>query len=82
MSTPVAGDPLVDAEILSSAKFVQDNFNVFNMIMKRKKNIGLDTMKELIPLVNTIEDCAQQMRRDIDDQRFVLLRQSDGGLMK
>jgi len=39
-------------------------------------------MKELIPLVNVIEDSAQQMRRDIDDQRFVLLRQSDGGLMK
>ena len=28
------------------------------------------------------EECAQQMRRNIDDQRFVLLRQSDGGLKK
>jgi len=82
MSTPVVGDPLVDAEILTTAKSLQDTFIVFNMLMERKKNIGLDTMKELIPLVNVIEDSAQQMRRDIDDQRFVLLRQSDGGLMK
>ena len=82
MSTPVAGDPLVDAEILTTAKSLQDTFIIFNMLMERKKNIGLDTMKELIPLVNVIEDSAQQMRRDIDDQRFVLLRQSDGGLMK
>jgi len=82
MSTPVVGDPLVDAEILTTAKSLQDTFIIFNMLMERKKNIGLDTMKELIPLVNVIEDSAQQMRRDIDDQRFVLLRQSDGGLMK
>jgi hypothetical protein len=82
MSTPVAGDPLVDAEILATAKSLQDTFIVFNALMERKKNIGFDTMKELIPLVNVIEDSAQQMRRDTDDQRFVLLRQSDGGLMK
>jgi len=82
MSAPVHGDPKVDAEILACAKYLQDYFITFNDLMRQKKNIGLETMRELIPHINCIEDCAQQMRRDVDDQKFVLLRQSDGGLKK
>ncbi len=66
-----------DSAVIESAKYLQDYFVEFLNILKQK-NISADMMKNLMPHIDSIEASAQQMRRDIDNQKFTLLQKSDG----
>jgi hypothetical protein len=83
MSTPVNGDPKVDAEIQSMASSVKMNLIAFQeLLAQKKRNLSLDTMKEVSACIDIMEVSLTQIRQDRDNQWRTLLRQSDGGLMK
>jgi len=83
MSTPVDGDPKVDIEILNMALSVKVNLIAFQeLLAQKKRNLSLDTMKEISACIDIMEVSLTQVKQDRNNHYRTLLRQSDGGLMK
>jgi len=83
MSTPVDGDPKVDIEILNMALSVKVNLIAFQeLLAQKKRNLSLDTMKEVSVCIDIMEVSLTQVKQDRNNHYRTLLRQSDGGLMK
>lgn len=82
MSTPVDGDPKVDIEISGMASSVKMNLVAFQeLLAQKKRNLSLDTMKEVSACIDIMEVSLTQIIQDRNNHYRTLFRQSDGGLM-